>query len=413
MENGIYFTEKDKIIIFAPHPDDEILGCAGIIQECIEKKGRVYIVFFTNGDRNEFAFKLFKKRLILHSSDYLNLGELRSQESLKANKAINVPPENLIFLGFPDHGTLNIWIKYWNTNKPFKSFRTKTAYVPYPRNFSYPKPYVGESIIHDFIKILKEIKPTKVFLTSPMDLNCDHRAIFNFFNVAFLETRKAITPNVYLYLIHYKRWPKPKNFMPYFTLEPPSKLNNKTWLSYYLNPQQINQKIKALNYFKTELIGNKNFIFSFIRKNEIFEKMDIPLLKENKCILTQNKNIILEILEKDSFISIRFSIKKRKILGRRKFNLEIYLFGFKDDTPFPSMPKIVLNINYKKRLIIKNNNDNNEIPISLIEYFHNKNDIMINIPKNLLENPEYLFCGGKIKLRNLVFNTFVWQIYKL
>jgi len=44
--------EGEKIVVFAPHPDDEVIGCAGIIQECLAKNGEVYIVFLTNGDHN-------------------------------------------------------------------------------------------------------------------------------------------------------------------------------------------------------------------------------------------------------------------------------------------------------------------------------------------------------------------------
>ncbi|MCL5409160.1 MAG: PIG-L family deacetylase [Candidatus Omnitrophica bacterium] len=410
MEDKLYFTDKDRVIIFAPHPDDEILGCAGIIQECLDKKGRVYIVFFTNGDRNEIAFKLFKKKLILHPEDYVKLGELRSQESLKANKVLNIPSENLIFLGYPDYGTLNIWTKYWNTDKPFRSSRTKTTYVPYPRNLSYSKPYIGESIIPDFVKIMKKIKPTKVFLTSPWDNNCDHKAMFNFCTAAFLETKEEFLPEIYLYLIHYKKWPEPKKFASHFTLEPPIKLKNNIWVSYYLISNQINQKIKALSCFQTELIGTKNFIFSFIRKNEIFEKMKIPLLQNGKFILMQNKNSTLEILQGKEFISIKFIMKKRKIF-RSRFNLEIYIFGFKEKISFSSMPKITLKVNHKKKLVVKNCNET--ILSHGIDCFYSRNDVILNIPKNLLGNPDYIFCGGKIKLRNLAFKLFIWQIYKL
>ncbi|MGC9066690.1 MAG: PIG-L deacetylase family protein, partial [Candidatus Ratteibacteria bacterium] len=48
----IKLSSKENIIVFAPHPDDEIIGCAGIIQECLEKQGTVYVVYLTNGDHN-------------------------------------------------------------------------------------------------------------------------------------------------------------------------------------------------------------------------------------------------------------------------------------------------------------------------------------------------------------------------
>ena len=49
---NLKIKENERIIIFAPHPDDEILGCAGLIQKVLKKKGKVWIVYLTNGDHN-------------------------------------------------------------------------------------------------------------------------------------------------------------------------------------------------------------------------------------------------------------------------------------------------------------------------------------------------------------------------
>ena len=37
-------------MVFSPHPDDESLGAAGLIQRVIETGGSVKVVFMTNGD---------------------------------------------------------------------------------------------------------------------------------------------------------------------------------------------------------------------------------------------------------------------------------------------------------------------------------------------------------------------------
>lgn len=42
-----------KIVIFAPHPDDELIGCGGTILKNIEKGNSVEIVFITSGDLSE------------------------------------------------------------------------------------------------------------------------------------------------------------------------------------------------------------------------------------------------------------------------------------------------------------------------------------------------------------------------
>ena len=87
---NIEIKENEKVIIFAPHPDDEILGCAGLISSILEKNGNVWIVHLTNGDHNQLVFKLYKKKPILNPSDYIKLGEIRRKESIKANEILGV-----------------------------------------------------------------------------------------------------------------------------------------------------------------------------------------------------------------------------------------------------------------------------------------------------------------------------------
>ena len=38
------------MLVFAPHPDDEVIGCAGVMMQAIAAKKRVGVVVFTNGD---------------------------------------------------------------------------------------------------------------------------------------------------------------------------------------------------------------------------------------------------------------------------------------------------------------------------------------------------------------------------
>ena len=38
-----------KILIISAHPDDEILGCGGLIKKNIKKKNRIRILFLAEG----------------------------------------------------------------------------------------------------------------------------------------------------------------------------------------------------------------------------------------------------------------------------------------------------------------------------------------------------------------------------
>lgn len=49
-------TQK-KLLVIAPHPDDEVLGCGGLIQKVKRAGGKVYVLYLTVGDTQDFSKK--------------------------------------------------------------------------------------------------------------------------------------------------------------------------------------------------------------------------------------------------------------------------------------------------------------------------------------------------------------------
>lgn len=49
--------KRQTLLILAPHPDDEILGCAGLIQRIKHAGGRIYVLFLTVGDTKDYTAK--------------------------------------------------------------------------------------------------------------------------------------------------------------------------------------------------------------------------------------------------------------------------------------------------------------------------------------------------------------------
>ena len=41
---------KESLLIIAPHPDDEVIGCAGLIQRSLNKGNDVYVIILTGGE---------------------------------------------------------------------------------------------------------------------------------------------------------------------------------------------------------------------------------------------------------------------------------------------------------------------------------------------------------------------------
>ena len=81
------------ILIVAPHPDDETLGCAGLISDAIKLGNDVRIAVVTDGARSH-------PRSRTHSRDRLR--ELRRCETVEAAAVLGVAPSNISFLNVPD-----------------------------------------------------------------------------------------------------------------------------------------------------------------------------------------------------------------------------------------------------------------------------------------------------------------------
>lgn len=53
---------KQRLLIIAPHPDDEILGCGGLIKRVKDGGGQVFVVYITVGDSQDFSAKGVSKQ---------------------------------------------------------------------------------------------------------------------------------------------------------------------------------------------------------------------------------------------------------------------------------------------------------------------------------------------------------------
>lgn len=88
---------KNKIIVFAPHPDDETFGCGGTIAKKISEGYEVIVVIMTDG-----RFSFFVRLGIKSNPTPEELKAIRKSEVTKATGILGVPKENLVFLNFVD-----------------------------------------------------------------------------------------------------------------------------------------------------------------------------------------------------------------------------------------------------------------------------------------------------------------------
>src|SRR5215813_3098105 len=97
-------SRPESIVVFAPHPDDEVIGCAGIIMQALARGVRVKVVVITSGDGFPAAAAgvTHKRMDQLDPSDFFALSRLRQTESRTALEILGGKADDLVVLGYPD-----------------------------------------------------------------------------------------------------------------------------------------------------------------------------------------------------------------------------------------------------------------------------------------------------------------------
>ncbi|MFY7951677.1 MAG: PIG-L deacetylase family protein, partial [Armatimonadaceae bacterium] len=159
----------DRILIVAPHCDDETLGAGGLIETARRRGVPVKVVFLTHGDGFRIAASLALREVSPGPTDYLRFGEHRRSEAIAALTRLGVSPADIHFLGYPDQGLKMVWDTTSSPDTAFRSRFTETTRVPYPSAYRPDAPHTAESIVTDVSQIVADFRPTDVFTTHPSD----------------------------------------------------------------------------------------------------------------------------------------------------------------------------------------------------------------------------------------------------
>ena len=159
-----------RILILAPHPDDECLGTGGLIQQALAKGANVKVIFITNGDNNPWPQRYVEKRWFIGPEERKRWGQRRKIEAENSLQILGGGKVASSFLGLPDAGILNLW-----NNE-------------------------DAGILESLSKEFNAWQPTLLVLPSEFDRHSDHRATHMFGRAALTEA-SVICP-VLTYLIH-------------------------------------------------------------------------------------------------------------------------------------------------------------------------------------------------------------------
>lgn len=107
-------------IIFAPHQDDEVLGCGGTILQKKKLGANIKIVFMTDGSSSH------------KSIEEEELKSIRANEAKQAASKLNIPSDDIIFLNIKD-GKLGEFHEYAvsEVQKIIQGNKAEEIYIPY------------------------------------------------------------------------------------------------------------------------------------------------------------------------------------------------------------------------------------------------------------------------------------------
>jgi LmbE family N-acetylglucosaminyl deacetylase len=419
-------ADDDRILVLAPHPDDEVLATGGLIQQALAKGLPVEVVFLTNGDNNEFAFLFFSKAFTLDAHSAVYAGQTRAFEAMSAGRALGLTVGDETFLGYPDFGTLEIWQNRWGDSEAFRSMFSEQNLVPYWFARTPDAPYKGESILTDLSEIVADFKPTKVFVSHPADTNPDHVAYDLYLRTALWDLEDQVKPEVYNYLTHYGEWPKPRGLLFNAPHEPPAQFDEADrWVTLPLEPDQVKQKLEALKRHKTQFGASKAYLESYMRANELFDRIkDIPLAPGGEeVLLLPGGTGVAAGAELPAGARTDAATRRIRVDGdalvfmvaldsasTAAVDTEFSVFGYRPDRPFGEMPKIHVATKGSSHEVTERGRD---LPADSVQVTRQPGQVEVRVPLALLGAPDRLLFTAEAKGGTASLDPLPWVVLDL
>lgn len=280
----------ERLLVVAPHPDDETLGAAGLIHRVLGQHGRVDVVLITAGDGYVPGVTMEVGLSPAPPRAFIDYGIRRVGEARHALGRLGASPAALRVLGFPDGSLTALLGAYWE--RPLRSRTTGALDPPYPFAVDPAAPYDGRSLREQLIDVFDAVHPTMIVLPDPLDHHPDHRATAVFTILAldqWLADRgpRDDAPRMLAYLIHWPAWP-PDWDAPTATAPPTSALQLPPTLpdralhreTLTLTGDEQALKRTALAAHVTQRHAMETFLDAFVRRTEPFTVLDRHAIRQ-------------------------------------------------------------------------------------------------------------------------------------
>src|SRR5262249_55730691 len=116
-EQALTVGADTRLLVVAPHPDDETLGAGGLMQRVVDAGGSARIIFLTDGDAYLAGVRYDEHAARPKPGDYRDYGRRRQKEARAALGRLGVAPDRSTFLSFPDRGLGKLLTTYWSERR--------------------------------------------------------------------------------------------------------------------------------------------------------------------------------------------------------------------------------------------------------------------------------------------------------
>ena len=168
----LVFDNKSRVMVVAPHPDDETVAAGGLLQQAVAAGGVVRIIFVTSGENNPWPQRAIEHRWHIGAEDRARWGRLRQAEVQAALHTLGIATDDAIFLGFPDQGVTQLLLQ------------------------------TDQRIIARLAEEIGRWQPTLLVGPSCMDIHPDHSAAAVLINFVLDNLKHLCRPKRLEYLVH-------------------------------------------------------------------------------------------------------------------------------------------------------------------------------------------------------------------
>ena len=216
MPEILHLAATDRILFFAPHPDDESLGGGGLVQKALTAGAQMRFVFLTSGDRNPWPQRIMERRVFVGPKSRGRWGARRRQEALNALAILGVgEPAEAHFLHWPDQGVTPLLMA------------------------------ANEAALETICGFIADWRPTHIIAPAAEDTHPDHSSFFVLLQIALVRLRRRGIEcgSVLSYLVH-----KPEARLPL------------TIRAIALSPAEKALKADAIQAHETQMLSRKRFV---------------------------------------------------------------------------------------------------------------------------------------------------------